>query len=78
MFHDFDLVETVLTPAIAHPVGEHAIARRAGDVRLRGQELVRLARLVGRRYGEKATLECAFGCRGAGGEAVDCRHRSLR
>ena len=41
---DLDLLEPVVAPPIAHPFGEHAIARRAGDVRIRGQEGVRLAR----------------------------------
>jgi hypothetical protein len=60
MFDDLDAIQPVLAPAIAHPLRERAIARRTGDVRLSGQEGVRVARPFGRREREKAALDPAL------------------
>ena len=57
MFGDLDLLETRFAPAVAYPLGERTIARRAGDVRFRGEKRVRVARFVGRRESEEATFD---------------------
>ena len=75
---DLDVVQSVLAPAIADPLGERTIARRSGDVRLGGEERVRVTRAIGRRQREEAALDRSLELRGIGGEAVDLRRRRRR
>jgi hypothetical protein len=58
---DLDVLEAVLDPAIARPLGELAVARRAGEVRLRGEQAVAVADAVGVGEGEQAPLEAVLG-----------------
>ena len=74
---DLDLVEPVLAPPFANPVGEHPIARRPGDVRLGGQVRVRLASVLRRGERQELCFEAALGDRGARGETVHARLRLL-
>jgi len=71
VFDDVDLFETVFAPAIANPVGERAVARRAGDVRLDGQKGMGLARAPWRRERKEPALDGALPGGGLGGETVD-------
>ena len=75
VFGNFDALEAVLLPAVAHPFGKQAIARRAGDVRLGGQKRMRLARPGRRRHGDEAAFDGTLGGGGAGSEAVNCGRR---
>src|SRR5204862_6711328 len=55
------------------PFGEHAVARRPGDVRLGGEKRVRVARAIGGGKREEAALDRSLSLRGARGKAVDLR-----
>ena len=75
VFDNLDLFEAIFAPAIADPLGEDAVARCAGDVRLRGQEGVRGTRAPGRGEEEETVLERSLACGGGGGEAVNGTER---
>ena len=53
---DLDLLQPVLAPLVADPFRQHAIARRPGDVRCRGQVGVRLARAAAGGQRQEAAL----------------------
>ena len=63
MLDDLDLLEAVLAPLVADPLGEHAIARRAGDVGLGGEVSVRLTGAAPRRQRQESPLERSLGGR---------------
>jgi hypothetical protein len=75
---DFNLLEAVLAPAIADPLGEHPIAHGAGDVRFGGQERMGIARPGGSRKGEESILEPALDGRRARSKAEDGGRGLLR
>src|ERR1019366_460920 len=77
MLDDLDLLEAVLAPAIADPVGQDAIARRAGDVRIGGQERVSVACFRRRGQREESIFEAAFRGGGSRSETKDHRRGSL-
>jgi hypothetical protein len=60
MLDDLHLLEAVLAPSIADPVGEHSIARGAGDVGVRGQERVGVTCPRGRGERQEPVLEAAL------------------
>ena len=77
MLDDFDLLESVVAPAIADPVGQHAIARRPRDMRLGGQDGVGGTRLFRRRQQHEAVLERTLSSGRLCGESIDRTGRRL-
>ena len=71
MLDDFDLLESVLAPAVADPVGQHAIARRPRDMRLGGQDGVGGTRLFRGRQQQETVLDRMFSSGRPGGETVN-------
>jgi hypothetical protein len=57
MRRDLDFLEAIVTKPIACPFGELSIARRSGEVRLAGEESMRVPDAIGSREGEKSALE---------------------